>query len=92
MARAANSRMTVESWVELAAKQLSVDGLELYWGFLDPEEAALKRLRRQIEACGLRVPIREQLPWRRGRRKQRQPAAAVIVGGQSVRAPAACHS
>jgi sugar phosphate isomerase/epimerase len=50
-------RMSVESWVELAAKQLSVDGLELYWGFLDPEEAALKSLRRRIEACGLRVPM-----------------------------------
>jgi sugar phosphate isomerase/epimerase len=49
--------MSVESWVELAAKELSVDGLELYWGFLDPEEKALKRLRREIEAHDLCVPM-----------------------------------
>jgi len=50
--------MAVEQWVAQAADQLDIDGLEFYWGFTphgDP--TALQRLRRDVEARGLTVPM-----------------------------------
>lgn len=50
--------MTVEQWIDQAAEQLDIDGLEFYWGFTphdDPD--ALNRLRRRIEDHGLTMPM-----------------------------------
>jgi len=50
--------MSVEQWIDLAADQLDIDGLEFYWGFTphdDPD--ALKRLRGRIEDRGLKMPM-----------------------------------
>ncbi len=50
--------MTPEKWVELAATELEVDGLEFYWGFVPHEdEAALPRLKRTLDAQGLLMPM-----------------------------------
>ncbi len=50
--------LTVEAWVDQAADQLDIDGLEFYWGFTPHHDpAALRALRRQIEARGLRMPL-----------------------------------
>jgi hypothetical protein len=38
--------LTVEQWIDRAAEQLDVDGLEFYWGFTpDQDPAALTVLR-----------------------------------------------
>lgn len=50
--------MTVRQWIEMAATQLDVDGLEFYWGFVpdnDPEE--LRQLRADVEGRGLTIPM-----------------------------------
>lgn len=50
--------MTVEQWIDQAADQLDIDGLEFYWGFTphgDPP--ALARLRRRIADRGLVMPM-----------------------------------
>jgi sugar phosphate isomerase/epimerase len=50
--------MTVDQWIDLAADQLDVDGLEFYWGFVprhDPAE--LRRLRRKLASRGLAMPM-----------------------------------
>jgi len=50
--------MTVEEWIDLAAAQLDIDGLEFYWGFTPGDDpAALRRLRARIEAHGLTMPM-----------------------------------
>lgn len=50
--------MTVAQWIDLAAAQLDIDGLEFYWGFTPyTDDAALARLRRQMEECGLAMPM-----------------------------------
>ncbi|MBV9851252.1 MAG: TIM barrel protein [Armatimonadetes bacterium] len=50
--------MAVEQWVAQAADQLDIDGLEFYWGFTPQgDSAALQRLRRDVEARGLTVPM-----------------------------------
>ncbi|MBI3881155.1 MAG: sugar phosphate isomerase/epimerase, partial [Verrucomicrobia bacterium] len=50
--------MTVGQWIDRAARELDIDGLEFYWGFTPAEDdAALKQLRAQAEAHGLSVPM-----------------------------------
>lgn len=50
--------LTVEAWIDLAADQLDVDGLEFYWGFTPHQDlAALRALRRRVEARGLKMPM-----------------------------------
>ena len=50
--------MTVEQWIEQAARQLDVDGLEFYWGFVPHEDGtALQRIRQLVEAHGLTLPM-----------------------------------
>ena len=49
--------MSVDEWIELAANELDVDGLEFYWGFTpgDPDEQA--RLRALAKARELSIPM-----------------------------------
>jgi sugar phosphate isomerase/epimerase len=50
--------LTVEKWIDLAAEQLDIDGLEFYWGFTphtDPN--ALEALRLWVEAHNLTIPM-----------------------------------
>ena len=50
--------MLVEEWIERAAAELDIDGLEFYWGFTPHEdEAALARLRKLIAASDLEMPM-----------------------------------
>ena len=50
--------MTVEQWIDLAASELDIDGLEFYIDFapLD-DDAALGKLRARIESQGLKMPM-----------------------------------
>ena len=85
--------LPVESWIDMAADGLDVDGLEFYWGFTphgDP--AALERLRRRMAGLGLRMPLlcyspdftqpdparrAEQIEWQ----KRAIEATAALGGG-----------
>jgi sugar phosphate isomerase/epimerase len=49
--------MTPEQWVDLAANDLDIDGLEFYWGFTPHDAGSLARLREQIESKGLSMPM-----------------------------------
>jgi len=50
--------MTVERWIDLAARELDIDGLELYLGFMPTDDdAALGKLRARIESHGLVMPM-----------------------------------
>ena len=50
--------MRVEEWIERAAAELDIDGLEFYWGFTPHDDsAALTRLRELIAAKGLAMPM-----------------------------------
>lgn len=50
--------LTVEQWIDMAARELEVDGLEFYWGFTPADDPArLMRLRKQIESHGLAMPM-----------------------------------
>ncbi len=50
--------MSVEQWIDLAATELDVDGLEFYWGFVPADdEVAVKKLRARIESHGLTMPM-----------------------------------
>ena len=50
--------MSAEEWIDLAAKELDIDGLEFYWGFTPAEDADhLQRLRQRVEAHGLQIPM-----------------------------------
>ena len=50
--------MTVEDWVDLAAAELDVDGLEFYWGFVPyGDRDALRSIRERIESRGLKMPM-----------------------------------
>jgi sugar phosphate isomerase/epimerase len=48
--------MTVFEWIELAAT-LGVDGLEFYWGFLQDDEAFLKKVKAALERHNLAMPM-----------------------------------
>ncbi len=50
--------MTVEQWIDLAADQLGLDGLEFYWGFTPENDwPGLQRIRERVEARGLTIPM-----------------------------------
>jgi sugar phosphate isomerase/epimerase len=50
--------MPVEQWVNLAADELDIDGLEFYWGFTPHEDAkALRAIRDLAESRGLSIPM-----------------------------------
>lgn len=50
--------MSVEQWIDRAATELDIDGLEFYSGFTPQnDDAAIAQLRRQIEARGLVMPM-----------------------------------
>lgn len=50
--------MTVETWIDQAADELDIDGLEFYWGFTPADDPAkLASLRRRVEERGLRIPM-----------------------------------
>lgn len=50
--------MSPEKWIDMAADQLDIDGLEFYWGFVPHESpAAVEALRRRAESRGLVIPM-----------------------------------
>ena len=50
--------MTVEQWIDLAAANLDVDGLEFYWGFTPKDDLQrLRALRKRVEAHGKTIPM-----------------------------------
>jgi sugar phosphate isomerase/epimerase len=49
--------MSAGEWIDLAADQLDVDGLEFYWGFTPRDEAGIGRIRARAEARGLKIPM-----------------------------------
>lgn len=50
--------LSPEQWVNRAADELDIDGLEFYWGFVPHEdETALKRLWAVLETRGLAMPM-----------------------------------
>ncbi len=50
--------MSVEQWIDLAADQLDIDGLEFYWGFTPCDDPnALRRLRARVEGHGMSIPM-----------------------------------
>lgn len=50
--------MSVEEWIDLAAAQLDVDGLEFYIGFVPADEPArMAALRARMASHGLRAPM-----------------------------------
>ena len=52
-----DGRMTLASWIE-ASRELAVEGLEFYAGFLASHEPGyLAELRRSVEALGMTVPM-----------------------------------
>jgi sugar phosphate isomerase/epimerase len=48
--------MTLFEWIELAAT-LGVEGVEFYWGFLEDDEAFLKKVRIALERHDLAMPM-----------------------------------
>lgn len=49
--------MTLEEWIESAARELDVDGLEFYWGFTPASSMERQRVRKIVEQAGLSVPM-----------------------------------
>src|ERR1700684_2445656 len=50
--------MSVEQWVNLAADNLDIDGLELYWGFTPQRDVvSLARIRDLALSRGLTIPM-----------------------------------
>ena len=49
--------MTVEAWIERAAAELDIDGLEFYWGFTPRESDAQSALRQLMQARNLAMPM-----------------------------------
>lgn len=49
--------MSVGQWIDLAAAELEVDGLEFYWPFVPPEPAAWPELAAQMRTRGLSMPM-----------------------------------
>lgn len=87
--------MTVEEWIELAAQELKVDGVEFYWGFTPTEPAERQRLRQALAARGLSAPMMcyspdfiQSDPARRAAEVSRQKAviaATAELGGRFCR-------
>src|SRR5260221_6257730 len=53
----AERSMTAEGWIERAARDLDVDGLEFYWGFTPADAAGQKRLRALAASYELEIPM-----------------------------------
>ncbi len=49
--------MRVEDWIDRAAAELDIDGLEFYWGFTPLDPAEIARVRGLVEARGLVMPM-----------------------------------
>ena len=49
--------MTVSEWINMAADELDVDGLEFYWLFTPPEPAEQAKLRALAESRDLAIPM-----------------------------------
>jgi sugar phosphate isomerase/epimerase len=49
--------LTPSQWIDLAADELDVDGLEFYWGFVPQENSALDALREKLDSRGLAMPM-----------------------------------
>ena len=50
--------MSAEEWIDLAANELDIDGLEFYWGFTPAGDAEhVQRLRKRVEEHGLQIPM-----------------------------------
>lgn len=50
--------MSVAQWIDMAADQLDIDGLEFYWGFVPANEPAeLKRIVNHLAARNLAMPM-----------------------------------
>jgi sugar phosphate isomerase/epimerase len=49
--------MTTEEWVDRAAAELDIDGLEFYWGFTPRDDEGLGEIRQRIEGHGLTMPM-----------------------------------
>jgi sugar phosphate isomerase/epimerase len=88
--------MTVEEWIDRAADELDVDGLEFYWGFTPHYDiAALQRLKERLAEHGLAMPMMcfspdftQPTPAERGKEieKQRHAIEATAhLGGKYCR-------
>src|SRR5580704_13696186 len=50
--------MTTEQWIDMAAEQLDIDGLEFWINFTPIDDPAhMTALRKQTEAHGLQIPM-----------------------------------
>lgn len=50
--------MSAEEWIDLAANELDIDGLEFYWGFTPADDPGhLQQLRKRVEGYGLQIPM-----------------------------------
>ncbi|MEZ5276509.1 MAG: sugar phosphate isomerase/epimerase family protein [Opitutaceae bacterium] len=49
--------MTNEDWIDLAADQLDIDGLEFYWPTIPADTAGQEALRTRVAARGLSAPM-----------------------------------
>ena len=43
--------MSVDEWIDRAAAELDVDGLEFYWGFTPQEDAEIARIRAKLDGA-----------------------------------------
>lgn len=49
--------LPVERWIDMAAEELDVDGLEFYWGFTPREPDSIRRIRSYAAARRLSIPM-----------------------------------
>lgn len=49
--------LSVESWIDLAAEELDIDGLEFYWGFTPRDPESVARIRSYAAARRLAIPM-----------------------------------
>ena len=49
--------MGIEQWIDAAAAQLDIDGLEFYWGFVPQDATGLARVRERLARHGLAMPM-----------------------------------
>ena len=54
--------MSVEEWIERAATELDVDGLEFYWGFTPRTDAEIQRVRPFARAASAARRMFGELP------------------------------
>lgn len=49
--------MSLDEWIDRAAAELEVDGLEFYWGFTPQDDAEIARIRAKLGERGLGMPM-----------------------------------